>query len=587
MSGLPPHIRFLAAIPAFAALSSAHLRSLYGACTLKVLARGDAAVIPGGVMNELSIVVSGRLTGLEPGSPDYGPGAAIEPGAFFRRQPPKFTAIALRETVLLTLAWEDFLDAMHGERGLLDALLAQLWRDDAPRPEPQKISRLALAPAGSLKCLDPAIREAVLAGLENEGEIRLLSRQSFGGGLPGAIALDTPDTAQWLQDLELEFDLTVSVAGDEDPDFARESIAESDAVLFVASGGDSGLSELENFAIEKRGARNCRLLIVKGSGSAVKDPAEWARVRPGQTIQLADLSDGIALKVFSLGLLGKGRGVAATSRGVYAAAIFGTLQALEAAGQPAVSLAAAGSAIFPAGLIACGAKPAFVEAMFRELANPLFWKRAYRIETSLLDPGLLDNFLAGALRGYSVATAIRPFAAISKSLSGGNAVIHRSGPLYVPVRAGLAPAGIFPPLILDGGDILVSGENEEGAILSGARPPVGAPWLFLHIAPPALGASPMPYKTLASLSRFRLFKIETPPATPPNLRLETMIGTAGGAPGPAGIPSLAIPIPEGVGAMDWHEWERVRDTAFAYVSKELETAEDASARGDVLSGEAS
>ena len=55
--------------------------------------------------------------------------------------------------------------------------------------------------------------------------------------------------------------------------------------------------------------------------------------------------------------LGRGSAIAATSCGVYAAAILGALQAFEANDAPAVSLTAAGSAILPAGLLASGGQP--------------------------------------------------------------------------------------------------------------------------------------------------------------------------------------------------------------------------------------
>jgi len=569
MTGTAPHLRFLAAIPAFAALSPGNLQSLYRACALKVLAKGEAAVVAGEAVEELGIVISGRLTGIEPGGGEYGPGSAVTPRAFFTRRPACETAVALRETVLLTLAFEDFLDAIRNERELLEEFLARSWRDESSAEAPPKLSRLVIAPAGSLRRLDPTLLDTLLSAFESAGEIRLLSRQSFGGGLPGAISLDAPETAQWLQELELEFDLTVMPVDETDIGFALEAIEEADSVLFIASGGDPALSALEEHALRKRGGGNCRLLIVRGAGSGIANAGAWAAPRPYRSKQSIDFSSGDARHILALGLLGKGCSVAAASRGVYAAAILGALEALDVTDCPAVSLAAAGSAILPAGLVACGARPGFIKELFQELANPLFWKRAYRTETGLCDPAPLDNFLAGALRGFDIGRAARPFASLALSFSNGSLVSQSEGRLYEPVRASLAPPGLFPPLVLGNGDILTSAEGEAAALASTARALSPAPALQIYAVPRGLGISPLPYKTVAALSRFKLFKIETPPATPVNLRLENVLACAGPAPNPAGIPALALPV-DGIGPMDWGEWDRLRARAYEHVVRELD-----------------
>ena len=106
-----------------------------------------------------------------------------------------------------------------------------------------------------------------------------MTRQSFGAGMPGALALESPEIAHWLQEQELEFDLTLIVADATDLDFATEAIEEADEVLFIAGGDDAGLSPLERHALEARGAANCRLVFQKGSRQArsSEPPNGWSR----------------------------------------------------------------------------------------------------------------------------------------------------------------------------------------------------------------------------------------------------------------------------------------------------------------------
>jgi NTE family protein len=582
MTGPAPYIQLLASIPAFRGLGLADLQAIYQACVLKVLAKGEAVSVAGVPVEELAIVVSGRVAGLEPGSPEAGQGMPIEARAFFVRGAAQADAIALRETVLLTLGWDDFLDAIRTNQALLEAFLAQTWHENAfCASAPAKLSRLVIAPAGPLTRLDPAINEALLAGLESAGEIRLLGSRSFGAGMPGALALVAPDAAHWLQELELEFDLTVTIAEEADAGFAREAIGEADGVLFVASGGDAALSALENHALEVRGGRNCRLVLAKGPGSSIKNPAAWLGQRPYRHAQVIDFASQASVRVLSFELLGKGHALAAASRGVYAAAILGALQALEDHDRPAVSLAAAGSAVLPAGLVACGVKLAVIEEIFRELANPLLWKRASRAEAGIYDPAAIDNFLVGALQGLEIPTANRLFAAVSHSISTGLPEVHREGRLHGAVRAGITPPGILPPLVLDSGAILISGEHETEALAGVARGLSSSPAMFIYAKPPVVGDSPMSYRSLTSVSQFRL-PFQSQPTADKRLRLETVLSAATGSNRGAGsLPSFAIPIPDGIMPMDWPEWPKLRDAAYAWAATELVAGDPASDKNGV------
>jgi NTE family protein len=567
MAGSGPYRQLLASIPAFAGLDAEHLRILYSACTLRVLAKGESASVAGQSVSELGIVVSGRLALLDAGTAEAGLGEPVEPQAFFKRVPAQATAVALRETVLLTLSWEGLTSAAQANPQLLKAFFSLLWPHEEKRGKPAaRPTRLVIAAAGSQGHLDASMKEALLTGLESVAEIRLLSRQSFGAGLPGALPLAAPGIAHWLQEQELEFELTVMIADESDPGYALEIIAEADEVLFIANDGDPSLSPLERHAIEVRGAHNCRLMLALSESGRLPDAAQWLEPRRYRSVNIADFRSPGAVRLMCQALLGKGHIAASASRGVYAAAILGVLQAFEDHGQPAACLAAAGSAVLPAGLFACGAKLSAIEAIFRELAKPMLWKRATRTEAGLFDPAVLDHFLAGSLKGLETGAAIRPFAAVTWSHSDGAPVIHRAGSLHGPVRASIAPAGILPPLIADGGIILVSGENETGALLEAAAGLSLSPLSFLHASPPRPGVSPMTYRSLAETTRFRL----TEPSIDRRVRLETVL-SAGPASdvSRAGVRSYAIPIPEGITPMDWPDWERLRDAAYQWASKEL------------------
>jgi CRP-like cAMP-binding protein len=565
MEASGPYIQLLAPIPAFAGFTLAQLEALYRACTLKTLAKGEAASVAGASAGELCIVVSGRLS--VGGAYEAGRGDAIEAPAFFGRGPAQATAVALRDAVLLALAWEDFAQTFQANPDLAAALMSALGGGPGQvrqaRPAP---SRLVVCAAGEGAKLSHPVKEALLAGFETVAEVRVLTRQSFGSGMPGALALDSPEIAHWLQEQELEFDLTLIMAGDMDPNFARDAIAEADEVLFIASGENPALSAFERHALETRGATNCRLLLQKDDAGLVKKASEWIDPRPYAHVQALNFNAVLPVQLLGQAIAGKGHCIAAASTGVYAAAILGALQALEEHDLPAAALAAAGSAILPAGLLACG-KLSAAQAIFEELANPMLWKRASRPDAGLYDPVPLDNFLVGAFQGLEIPTAERLFAAVSRSLSAGTSEVHRSGRLHGAVRAGIAPPAVLPPLILEGGNILVSGESETEALIAAARSLTAAPVLSLYAEHPPLGPSSISYRNLTGGALFRAAQ-----TIDKRVRAETVLGLGPGSqPRAHAGRALVLRIPEGITPMDWPQWAVLRNIAYDWTMQELDS----------------
>jgi NTE family protein len=578
MAAHSPYLRILKAAPAFAALSEDDLHLAYSCSTLRVLPKGERWCIAGGPVPELGVVVSGRLVeenGAAPAS-EFAQGDAVEGEAFFLRRQASATVAALRETVLLAFSWDDL--STHPQ--LLTRSFASFVRDGAGEgPNGRKPAirplRLAICPSSG-RSLPPSVMAALLPAFESYAETRVLSRGSFGGALPGALALSAPETAHWLQQQELEFDLTIVMADLDDEDFARQAIEEADEVLFAGGIAAHGSSTLHRHALAARGPQHCRLFVVKGSeepGSPNRD----ARVPSGafRTAQGIDFEKPTAVGVACANLLGHGVSIAASSSGVYAAAILGALQAFEARGLPAVSLAASGSAILPAGLLAVGASLAQAESIFRELANPHLWKRSVRGETGLYDHTALDALLLGALGELDIGMAERPFSAVSLSASSGGPLIHRSGLLRLPVRAGLLPPGLLAPLILSDGTILLSGQDLAADVLSALSQLTDSPAILLQAEQAPFGPSSSPYQALGGGGLFRLASFQSQGAPDPRVRLEAVLSASWPKP-PAGLGpnySMAIPIPSGIMPLDWEHWQSLRDRAFEWAFSKLDAAE--------------
>ncbi|ADP69947.1 cyclic nucleotide-binding protein [Rhodomicrobium vannielii ATCC 17100] len=568
-------LRLLQGVPAFAGLSVAELERVYACTSLRVVGPGETVALAGEPVDDLAIVASGRLKAREGGAAAHetGQGDAVEAQAFFGRGPASSTHEALRETVLLSLAWDDLVAAYAATPSLIGSCLSRAFDGHAAAANRLKASsRLLVCPAGANARLDKPALEALLLALEETAEVRVLRQETFGGSLPGALAFDDPAMAHWLQEQELKFDVTVVIADGSDQAFAADAVCEADEIVFLAQGRATELSDLERHAIERRGPERCSLVIAS-DGIEVRKAAEWLPLRPYRTSLFIDFSVPRATGQLASALLGRGSTVVATSSGVYAAAILGALQAFEASGAPATALAAAGSAVLPAGMLACGVTLADAEDLFRELANPLLWKRAGRAEAGLYEALAVDAVLGSALAGLDIALASRPFAALSLSLSKDAPAVHCGGGLHAAIRAGILPPGLLPPLIPEDGAILVSGECETEALLEAAERLSPAPPVFLHPAVPGLGASPMSYRQAVGGSQFRLAPFQSPGPIDKRLRIESVLGAyqsrrrrpVDGAP-----VAYAVPVAEGISPMDWGEWARLRDAAFDWMSAEIE-----------------
>ena len=129
------------------------------------------------------------------------------------------------------------------------------------------------------------MKDGFVAALENLADVRILRRKSF-----GSLALDAPDTAHWLQEQELEFEVTVVVADGADATFAKDAVEEGDEIVFIASSGSPALSSLEQHALDRRGKDRCRLIIAKDNGISLKHAADWIAPRPYSSTQLVDFS---------------------------------------------------------------------------------------------------------------------------------------------------------------------------------------------------------------------------------------------------------------------------------------------------------
>ena len=125
---------------------------------------------------------------------------------------------------------------------------------------------------------------------------------------------------------------------------------------------------------------------------------------------------------------------------------------------------------------------------------------------------------------------------------------------------------MLPPLIVEGGDILVSGENEAQALLRAARSLGASPVLSIRTRQPPLGPCPMSYRNLTGSALFRAAQ-----TIDKRVLASTVLGAAGCSPASAaGARALVLPMPEGISPMDWPQWAALRNMGYEWTLRELE-----------------
>lgn len=556
---------------------------------LVVLETGDALHREGEPADALSAVVSGRLARRDGdgSAADYGPGDWIGAAAFLAGEASPATVTAIRESVILQIAREDFPFALAAcpalWRMLRESGMLERGTDHSIVRKPPR--RLAVLKAGEEHRLGASLADALTSAFERHGEIRFIGSGSFGAGMPGAINLDTPQAQHWLQEQELEFDLTIIPADLSDEVTARQTLAEADEILILAEEADLPGLEASPFvehAFATRGRHACRLAILpagKARGRrAASPPPMDCRSRHVLATTSADGFEPLARLI-----LGKAASVAAVSSGAHAAAIWGALHAMDEAGLTIGALGGAGSAAFPLALLARAGGASRMAAAFEGLAQAAAQlRRPTRPDYGLFDPRPLDEFFVSALPDLDIAHLEMPFLTVLDDLSARSAELFRAGKVRGLVRSGILAPGVLPPVIIGSGKILVSGETRPDLLARhmGAANP--GPLFILEAKSAPLGPSSLGYRDLLAAPTFRLPGRSQAQPADPRLALESQLcelASRRRAPVPsgAGIVHWHIPVPEGVTPLDWHAWRALHDTAYEWAAAQIDTMRSANA----------
>jgi len=424
---------------------------------------GEVLFREGDAADTMYVVVSGRLRATrseddrEHSIGEISRGETVGEMALLTGGKRSATVQAMRDCVLAGLDTPTFAElarlspetVMHVARVQFE----RLQRANHPRRNRLHMSIAVLAAAPG--CEARSFASQVQAAINRHAQALLADPSSAPQG-PGGETDRQRRLALWLNKLETEAQVLIMPCDDSDPVWMRQCLHSADLVLVLARSGH--LPRVPESLMPP--ALRRLLVVVHRDGATAPSGTAKAQEACAATehFHYRENSPEDLARLARL-LTGKANGIAFAGGGARSFAHLGVLRALKEHGIP-LDLAAGTSlgAIVAAG-ISLDIDLDDLMGRFRIMVQTNPTKRDYLLlpRTSLLSGRKLDRLLPRLLPSADIDDCWKTFACVSANITNPGEHVHRSGPLLPALRATVSIPGVFPPVILENGDLLVDG----------------------------------------------------------------------------------------------------------------------------------
>ena len=417
----------------------------------ELLAAAEAVQLPaqrwlfrsGDAADGLYFVVSGRLRvvverdGVARIARLLGPGATIGELAVLTGMPRSASVQAVRDSELLALGKERFLELLARDRDLSIALATALAHQ--------------LQQSGGLSEHDAPPTVFAVA------PVRGVDARAFWDGLRAAfaelgrtVAVERHDGAGWgreLADLEARHAYVLLLAHPDEGEWADFCLRQADRVLLVAvDAPPPGLHAPEGCEVAFLGA------------PSVQTIAAWREAAAPRTHHVVADDDRFAASRVARRLAGRSLGLVLSGGGARAFAHLGVLEVLEGEGLTVDRVGGTSMGAFVSAMVALG----WTTERMLEVCRTEVMQRAPFSDYTLPRHALIrarraESMLRRLFGDVAVEELARPLYTVSADLLSGRMVVHRDGPLVEAVGASMAIPGLAPPvpygaqLLVDGG----------------------------------------------------------------------------------------------------------------------------------------
>ncbi|WP_077038234.1 cyclic nucleotide-binding and patatin-like phospholipase domain-containing protein [Pelomonas sp. KK5] len=473
----------------FGSLRTEIIAEMADAVELRQVESGEAVFSEGDRADSTVFVISGGLRVSRRGRDgkllvynQIHPGQSIGEMAMILQQPRSQDVTAVRDSTLALLSREAFeaLLLQHPielNRTFLKAVHDQ-FRVGSEVQEKWLAQTIALVPldrqAGA-DILAPALVQA-LQGLIGRSGKQVGHLRSDSALAQRLMRGDTTDEDADRAQLEDQYAVMVFEAGAADDAWARFAIRQADQVVFVTSATrDPELTDLERQLQAVPGyalKRKHLVLMHEADRSWPVSPLPWVVGRDLERIY--PLRSGWRADAEHLArfLTGNAVGVVLGGGGARGFAHLGVLRALNESKVPVDLIGGNSMGALIGAQLACGHS---LEQILKQTQH--FAKGGERLTVpvvSIVAGRRVERDLRRMFGELMIEQLWRPYFAAACNLTRGNTTVQSTGPLWRAVLASNSPAGLFPPVVIDG-DLMVDGAILENVPVQPMRLRLGTP----------------------------------------------------------------------------------------------------------------
>lgn len=476
-------VRVLRDSRVFGTLEAAVLNDLAGVLQPQEVRGGNPVLMEGAAADSMFFVITGRLRASRH-NPDGSvllyneirPGESVGEMGLILRKPRTADVTALRDSTLAVLDRSHF-EAMllrHPlafnrvfSQAIFDHLSHTTQRSD--RHQAQAFAVVPLhAGAGAAE-----VARGLAEAFSRRGRVHHITPAAE---LARGLQAPQDGDAERFDVLEDAFDFLIYEADATPSSWTRRALRQADQVIFVAHAGASQVrGALEQRLTEEPGFGMKRQHLVVLYPAAALAPELTSVWRTGRQIERVYptrsqcAADYARLARF---LTGRAVGVVLGGGGARGFAHLGVLRALQEAHIPVDLVGGNSMGALIGAQFACGLPLQQIRDQTRTFAQGGEWPTLPVV--SLVSGRRVKRDLQAMFGDTQVDALWIPFFAAACNLTKGGTTVQETGPLWRAVLASNSPAGLFPPVLVDG-NLLVDGAILENVPVHAMRMRLGVP----------------------------------------------------------------------------------------------------------------
>ena len=477
-------IRVLQDSRVFGTLDASVLQELADVLELQEVRGGSLVLQEGAVADSMVFVITGRLRASRR-NPDGSvllyneirPGESVGEMGMILRQPRTADVTAVRDSTLAVLHRANFELLLLRQPLALNRVFSQAIFDHL-----RHVSRVAERHQAQTFVVVPLangtgaaeVARGLVAAFARMGRVHHITPSAaLEQGLQDAV--DTVDKGRF-DALEDQFDFLVYEAEATPSSWTLRAFRQADQVIFVAHAGSSQAPcVLEQRLIEEPGFSMKRQHLAVLYPALVAFPERTSVWRAGRQIERVyptrhgHAGDYARLARF---LTGRAVGVVLGGGGARGFAHLGVLRAMQEAHIPIDLVGGNSMGALIGAQFACGLPLDQIRDQTRAFAKGGEWPTLPLV--SLVSGGRVKRDLRAMFGDTQVDGLWMPYFAAACNLTKGGTTVQETGPLWRAVLASNSPAGLFPPVLVDG-NLLVDGAILENVPVDAMRMRLGVP----------------------------------------------------------------------------------------------------------------